>query len=257
VDTDVTESRDNNKVHAPLCLTTHRPLLTACCPPSTRTPQSPLPVTRVWQRKSKSSIKTHKFRTMSRRTKLLITALFLVLLAIPVWHLVDTWHPPSPLRFRHVGERLDEKEHVLAMEVQNTSHATVMFLVGSFYENDDSRIEEPAFTSAWGRKLDEAVFIPPGGSVEILFHGLSDLSDLSPRTKMDLQAGTWLPRQGHFIYGWSSRPHAQHMRAMEWIHNRIPASWVESMPVPSIFFDTVDLDAPVQDKGVPIAGGAR
>lgn len=37
---------------------------------------------------------------MSRRTKLLITAVFLVLLAVPVVYVAISWHPPNPLRFR-------------------------------------------------------------------------------------------------------------------------------------------------------------
>jgi hypothetical protein len=40
---------------------------------------------------------------MSRRTKLLITALFLVLLAIPIAYVALTWTVKKPLRVRYVG----------------------------------------------------------------------------------------------------------------------------------------------------------
>jgi hypothetical protein len=40
---------------------------------------------------------------MSRRSKLLITALFLVLLGIPAVYIALTWHAVDPFRFRYVG----------------------------------------------------------------------------------------------------------------------------------------------------------
>jgi hypothetical protein len=40
---------------------------------------------------------------MSRRTKLLITALFLVLLGIPTVYVALTWHAAEPFRFRYLG----------------------------------------------------------------------------------------------------------------------------------------------------------
>ncbi|QIF01965.1 hypothetical protein [Roseimicrobium sp. ORNL1] len=40
---------------------------------------------------------------MSRRTKLILLGIFLLLLAIPVWHVGSNWNPPSPLRFRLVS----------------------------------------------------------------------------------------------------------------------------------------------------------
>jgi len=43
---------------------------------------------------------------MSRRTKLIILAIFFVLLAIPAVYLAFHWHPRSPLRFRVVETAL-------------------------------------------------------------------------------------------------------------------------------------------------------
>jgi hypothetical protein len=65
---------------------------------------------------------------MSRRTKLIIVALFLVLLGIPVWHVGRNWNPPSPLRFRLVSQQSMQDEsgfqwEELEIEVLNTSTA--------------------------------------------------------------------------------------------------------------------------------------
>ncbi|RBP36986.1 hypothetical protein DES53_115127 [Roseimicrobium gellanilyticum] len=68
---------------------------------------------------------------MSRRTKLIIAASLLVLLAIPVTYVVLAWRLEDPLRFHVVGERMEympayaEELRVLAVEVENTSAVTV------------------------------------------------------------------------------------------------------------------------------------
>lgn len=76
---------------------------------------------------------------MSRRAKLLITALFLMLLmllAIPVVYTVLTWRPENPLRFHVVGERIEqvppyeEKIRVLTLEVENTAPTSIVLGYG-------------------------------------------------------------------------------------------------------------------------------
>ena len=70
---------------------------------------------------------------MSRRTKLILLGIFLLLLAIPIWHVGSNWAPANPLRFRLISrERLpalewekkeEEGYHMegLEIEVRNTS----------------------------------------------------------------------------------------------------------------------------------------
>jgi hypothetical protein len=198
---------------------------------------------------------------MSRRTKLLITALFLVLLAIPVWHLVHTWHPANPLRFRQVGERLEKHpfgnghDHWIQMEVRNTSDATVKFLVGTFRESETPESSvDVIVASAAGRVLDDAVSIPPGGAVEVNFQGRSTLST---RTTMNLHAGKWQPRQGSVNYGWVSGPQAQYLRAANWMHQKVPVSWTPHMPAPSLFVDTIEVEHSPRSKPALPGGPPR
>ena len=66
---------------------------------------------------------------MSRRTKLIILALFLVLLAIPTAYLALTWSPDNPLRFRLVSQKIsvdDPFKHLsMQVEVQNTESVAI------------------------------------------------------------------------------------------------------------------------------------
>ncbi|QIF01971.1 hypothetical protein [Roseimicrobium sp. ORNL1] len=73
---------------------------------------------------------------MSRRIKIIITALFLVLLAIPAVHITLTWRPENPLRFHVVGERIEQMQHykekirVLTLEVENTAATSIVLGYG-------------------------------------------------------------------------------------------------------------------------------
>jgi hypothetical protein len=78
---------------------------------------------------------------MSRRIKLLITALFFVLLLVPAVYVALTWTVESPFRFRYVGQGAPEKflnDPVpvgstqilmvpLQLEVENTSSVRIDF----------------------------------------------------------------------------------------------------------------------------------
>jgi hypothetical protein len=77
---------------------------------------------------------------VSRRAKLLITALFLVLLGIPLVYVISHWHPEDPLRFRLVGSRVEQpdpfgpKFRVLTIEVENTSGITILANGGYIFD---------------------------------------------------------------------------------------------------------------------------
>jgi hypothetical protein len=96
---------------------------------------------------------------MSRRTKLIITALFLVLLAIPVWHVASNWNPPNPLRFRLVSREKDgnHSERVV-IEAINTSTAP-RYIQSAVLK----RVQEPypPFLGA----LEFGTVIPAGGTL--------------------------------------------------------------------------------------------
>ncbi|MEZ0275646.1 MAG: hypothetical protein ACAH88_12140 [Roseimicrobium sp.] len=67
---------------------------------------------------------------MSRRTKLIITALFLVLLGIPAAYVAITWHPANPLRFHLVEQKEIERmgvagDGIFVITVMNTSNVPI------------------------------------------------------------------------------------------------------------------------------------
>ncbi|QIF01962.1 hypothetical protein [Roseimicrobium sp. ORNL1] len=100
---------------------------------------------------------------MSRRIKFILLSIFLLLLAIPAWHVGSNWNPPNPLRFRLVSRenvreidgRVMERVEV---EVLNTStspryiQATMLKRVHESYD--------PFLTV-----FDSGTVIPAGGTL--------------------------------------------------------------------------------------------
>ncbi|RBP36956.1 hypothetical protein DES53_11597 [Roseimicrobium gellanilyticum] len=77
---------------------------------------------------------------MSRRTKVLITALFLALLSVPIVYAIVAWSPERPLRFRVIPDdgryreyRYDNSMRVYDVEVVNTSAAAIHLDGGSIH----------------------------------------------------------------------------------------------------------------------------
>ena len=111
---------------------------------------------------------------MSRRTKLLITTIFLVLLAIPVVYIVLTWSPPNPLRFSVVDFHGPPQADVLRMgtpavsvnlAVENTSSSPVHLytaVISKPGSRPDSRDLKDASIWLWNGK---APVIRPGGTL--------------------------------------------------------------------------------------------
>jgi hypothetical protein len=69
---------------------------------------------------------------MSRRTNLIIAAIFLVLLAIPVAYIALTWSPKNPFRVRLISMEMPEEQDpfkamTMHMEVENTSSVSIHF----------------------------------------------------------------------------------------------------------------------------------
>jgi hypothetical protein len=70
---------------------------------------------------------------MSRRTKLIITALFLLLLSIPVAYVALTWTTPNPLRFhviRYQGPLNPDALGKMDVRVENTGDLPVHLFPG-------------------------------------------------------------------------------------------------------------------------------
>lgn len=70
---------------------------------------------------------------MSRRTKLVIAAIFLLLLAIPVAYVALTWRTPNPLRFQVIRYHDPLKAEALGkieLRVENTSDLPVHLFPG-------------------------------------------------------------------------------------------------------------------------------
>ncbi|QIF01987.1 hypothetical protein [Roseimicrobium sp. ORNL1] len=191
---------------------------------------------------------------MSRRTKLLITTLFLVLLAMPMAYVVLAWHPQNPLRFRQLDEKatyyafpspggLVEKEYHsrMMMEVRNTSAATVLFISGHFI--GDSSEGKEAFRAQWFAPPGhiEAHPIPPGGAIQVEFHSATVLATADLNL---LQAGKLRLRDGVMRYQWGSHVQASTSGACIWLRERLPESLADHLPHMLPFEDTIDMDLP-------------
>jgi hypothetical protein len=86
---------------------------------------------------------------MSRRTKLAILALFLVLLAVPMAYIALTWNPDAALRFRveylaPPSEESASADRKLRVSIENTSPAPIHFYgAGMTGESTQAVIPDP------------------------------------------------------------------------------------------------------------------
>ncbi|QIF01953.1 hypothetical protein [Roseimicrobium sp. ORNL1] len=181
---------------------------------------------------------------MSRRTKLLITLLFLVLLAIPAVYVALTWSPVNPLRIRiapAAGRAPLPIEplgyYVLPIEVENTSSTTVHLMhvspsisPPSSTSRGDSAVELP-FLLNHIRSF--SIVIPPHSTVPA--HLTIYRKDLAIA---ELNGSLWAK------YGWVSIRKATTMRFMEWIGSFPPGSWCEPVPHPRPDYDSVPVEFP-------------
>jgi hypothetical protein len=74
---------------------------------------------------------------MSRRTKLILLATFLVLLCIPATYLSFTWRPENPLRVRLISQEMPAKQDpfsysAMEIEVENTSSVPIQLSDSEF-----------------------------------------------------------------------------------------------------------------------------
>lgn len=193
---------------------------------------------------------------MSRRAKLLITALFLVLPAILAAHLVLTWSPAEPLTFRIVrntGERYlagyGNHVRVYEVEVKNTSPATIHFTMG------DVTWDKPALE----RSIDKTVQLPYAGSAPPVFYtgyfelGASQrfVDPLPPcctiaarsthtvRLMMFENKKPDLAGRPHFLVcSWMSQTKLRFLNLQTWLRPKLPLS-LQSRLIPSAMDETI------------------
>jgi len=113
---------------------------------------------------------------MSRRTKFLIAALFLVLLGIPLGYVCYSWRVPDPLRFRIVAHEFERdldfggSWNWYYIEVRNTSAIPVYLYTGILYRDSATARTQGQHLSL----LQEADYPKPAelyGPVRVPAHG--------------------------------------------------------------------------------------
>jgi hypothetical protein len=171
---------------------------------------------------------------MSRRTKFLITALFLVLLAIPVAYVAYTWEPANPLRVRvlridtpsvHSGEPSHRMVH---LEMRNSSSAATIRLgyAGVFHKSGnafivtslDEFIVSPEELVEFGGALlasshKKEVVIPPQGSFLVRAHLPLSEAETGPLEDCTV------------AYGYSSTTRFRILRFYRGMADLLPLSW--------------------------------
>ena len=169
---------------------------------------------------------------MSRRTKLLITAFFFLLLAIPVVHLFLTWAPENPLSFRWLSvEPVDAgvpfSRPVMDFEVENTSGAPIHLWQAVLITKVDggSRIHGELLYMEWlesdASTLDslQESTIPPHGTVRVR-------SEVAESQAMKLQSGESCSIQ----YTWVSKRKYEFGRLIRQLRSYLPKSLHALLP---------------------------
>ncbi|QIF01970.1 hypothetical protein [Roseimicrobium sp. ORNL1] len=156
---------------------------------------------------------------MSRRVKLIITALFLVLLAIPTVYVILTWSPPNPLRFRLVGYEDPSRKGQfrdsgkLNMIVENTSSVPVYVVWATMKRagNPDS-VADPfsQLREVYGPDDSDSMIIPPHTSLPCFCPVLQDEYPASAFENIEL------------FYGWMSANRVKASQARIWLFLRVP-----------------------------------
>ncbi|RBP36931.1 hypothetical protein DES53_11572 [Roseimicrobium gellanilyticum] len=186
---------------------------------------------------------------MSRRTKLIILALFLVLLAIPMAYVTLTWRPVDPLRFRMLNIETPSKFHplevahrVLYLEVENTASTTVrmgsaMIMHGAEVHEIQPRtgkrtiLLDRVVNGAISTDMMEDVVLPPRGRWQGRIH--------LPFTVEE----TWPLEESAVGYNYVS---SSRHRVLSWYRSLrllLPKSWSKQLPEPEVHRAAAPLEA--------------
>lgn len=162
---------------------------------------------------------------MSRRTKLLFLAVFLVLLAIPAAYVALTWHPAFPLRFHleSIDEKLvedDPRYRSLRIRVENASSIPIQFHGGSLLTNFPTDVFSGpegflmpcqysySHNNIWWS--DESLIIPAHGTLHIRGAIGSKVRTIPQGGEISIQCR------------WETSTHARAARAVNWIRDSNP-----------------------------------
>jgi hypothetical protein len=170
---------------------------------------------------------------MSRRTKLLITALFLVLLMVPTVYVWAYWHPANPLRFQ-IGkaepEYPDDPLSFLKARVLVTNTSGTPIHLQSAVLDDGNQELGSVEPQMWPRSKDYNEVIPAHGTLELtssLYWSASQESSIP-----SLQV----------YYYWDS---SLKYRATRWcyhLRNRSPEFLQRRFPYINSYEDTIPLE---------------
>jgi hypothetical protein len=188
---------------------------------------------------------------MSRRTKLLITALFIVLLGIPLAYVALTWSPENPLRFSIVTQALppagDERprERVLVVEVRNTSSVPVYLSDAKLVAFDASRgrrhvlveLEKfllgPESMSNYDPFAPRLAPIPPRSVRQTTVHMPTATADQFPHTNPTVE------------YVYLSKTKHRAFDLAEWLQVRVPLRFSGHVPTPRTDAASIPLEYPL------------
>jgi hypothetical protein len=169
---------------------------------------------------------------MSRRTKLLLTAPFLVLLAIPGIYIALTWSPPMPLRFRVL--RVHTKPPYVAdayvpvlVSVENSGFHPVHLLMADARVRDISSTEagslghiypETQDPEGFGEGATEPFIIPAHRTVELWAMILGDAVHQAENGQLQLTC-LWLTGTKYRAYDLRESAHTY---IPSWLNSRVP-----------------------------------
>jgi hypothetical protein len=178
---------------------------------------------------------------MSRRAKLIITAVFLALLAIPLAYVALTWTTPNPLRFHSVSNHDPLKAEALCrieLVVENTSDLPVHLFLGFKYWKTlgglpDGGIypERPGF-----------IHIAPRGSVSLSAHVEHHAPGLIPSGEVYQVAYSWLSGTTYRL---------DDVRL--WLLTHLPEPLSAMVPRDILFHDITTLEVPAPEQAPPPA----
>ncbi|QIF01954.1 hypothetical protein [Roseimicrobium sp. ORNL1] len=181
---------------------------------------------------------------MSRRTKLIILALFLVLLAIPAAYVALTWHPQNPLHFHleriHQASELDHKGgRRLRIRVENSSHAEIHLFKVLMEEQGNSPdwVDHSGFINAESQReqgiqvQEHAIIIPPRSTIHLTGY-------LRPELLSSAQQGRIAAH-----YYWNSQIIRKSERGMRWFNQHSPRMLRNLIFLPEYLVDEAPLES--------------
>jgi hypothetical protein len=207
---------------------------------------------------------------MSRRTKLCLTALFLVLLAIPVGYVGLTWHVGEPLHFRYTGMRhvpvtvkggpLGERHEqmlVIDFEADNANSIDIYLWEAHLLPKAPSTSDPVDATLLIGRSSSLGQLHPeasgPALSHRLGFtvpepspvpaHGIRRFSVLTSKET----AAKFHPAKAHVLYTWRTATQHRVDKVLWWCRSLLPEKYRDNLRGPGYTMDITPIVIPPPD----------